>query len=213
MGPLVLTDLPSDSHPHADARPDSPRPLTLDPNFGTLTWRLQPHPHSQPRPSPHPHSLPSPLQRGWGLVGRKFGVGNWAFQFGRPISHPKSRGLLRCPPIRLCSAYAMSHSLFLVSATFPTAKSATSKPTMHQPPPPPPVPSCCPSLLPRMNQFAVSKPNLSVVWMCFASVFSCLDLADRGGGGGVGGVHPSPRATPPGDHGAGSGGEVVFVFQ
>ena len=74
---------------------------------------------------------------GWGdLVGRKFGVGNLAFQFGRQISHAKSRAFLLCPPIPLCFACSTSHSLFLPSTKFPTARFITAKLTRHPPPPP-----------------------------------------------------------------------------
>ena len=78
-------------------------------------------------------------------MGRKFDVGNLAFQFGCQFSHAKSRGFLLCPPIPLCLACPMSHSLFLASAKFPTAKFTTATLTRHQIPPPP---SCAP--LPRL---------------------------------------------------------------
>ena len=70
-------------------------------------------------------------------MGRKFGVGNLAFQFGCQISHTKSRGFLLCPPTLLCFACTMSPSLFLASAKFPTAKFPTAKLTMHHIPPHP----------------------------------------------------------------------------
>ena len=70
---------------------------------------------------------------GGGLVGRWLRVGNLAFQ----IFHAKSRGVLHCPPVPLCFACPMSHSLFLASAKLPTAKL-----TRHQSPPPPR--SCAP---------------------------------------------------------------------
>ena len=58
----------------------------------------------------------------WGggdLVGRKFGLGNLAFQVGRKISHAKSRRFLLCPPVPLCCACSMSYSLFLLPPNFP----------------------------------------------------------------------------------------------
>ena len=73
------------------------------------------------------------LHRGRGIWwGRAFGAGNLAFQVGHQISHAKSRGFLLRPPIPLCLACSMPHSLFLASAKLTTAKL-----TRHQPPPPP----------------------------------------------------------------------------
>ena len=78
---------------------------------------------------------------GGGLVGRKCGEGNLAFQFGCQISHAKSRGFVLSPPIPFCFACSMSHSLFLACAKFPMAKFITAQLTRHQSPPPPP-PGC-----------------------------------------------------------------------
>ena len=50
---------------------------------------------------------------GGGLAGCQFGLGNLAFRFGRHISRAKPRGFLLRPPIPLCFAGSMSHSLFL----------------------------------------------------------------------------------------------------
>ena len=69
--------------------------------------------------------------------GRRFGVGDLAFRFGRQILRTKSKGFLLCPPIPLCFACSMSPSLFLASAKFHRAKL-----TRHQSPPPPPVYGC-----------------------------------------------------------------------
>ena len=59
---------------------------------------------------------------GGALVGRKFGAGHPAFQFGCQIFHAKSRGFRLCLPIPLCLACAMSHFFLLASTKFPTAK-------------------------------------------------------------------------------------------
>ena len=73
------------------------------------------------------------VTRGGGgdLVGCALFVGNLAFQIGGQVSHAKSRGFLPCPPIPLCFACSMSHSLVFASAKFPTVKS-----TRHHTPPP-----------------------------------------------------------------------------
>ena len=68
-------------------------------------------------------------------MGRKFGVGNLAFPFGRQISHASSGGFLPCPPNPLCFAFLMSHSLLLASDNFPITNFTTAKLTRHPPPP------------------------------------------------------------------------------
>ena len=72
--------------------------------------------------------------RGGDSVGRKFGAGILAFQCGRQISHAKSRGFLPGPPIPLCFACSMPHSLSLLPPIFPQPNLSTPNWT---PPPPP----------------------------------------------------------------------------
>ena len=57
-----------------------------------------------------------------GLVGRRFGVGNLAFQFGRQTTHTESRGFRLCPPVPLCFACSMSHFCSLLPPNFPQPK-------------------------------------------------------------------------------------------
>ena len=80
-----------------------------------------------------------PTGGGGGGVG---GIG-WAATFVWEIRRfhlaAKPRGFLLCPPICLCFACSMSHSLFLASVKFPTANCTTAKWTRHQVPPPPPA--------------------------------------------------------------------------
>ena len=80
-------------------------------------------------------------------MGRKFGVKNLAFEFGRQTSHPKSRGFLLCPPTPLCFACTMSHAFFLAYTKFTT----TNLTRHHQIPPPPPVPASLPDAYANMR--------------------------------------------------------------
>ena len=68
-------------------------------------------------------------------MGCKFGLGNWAFQFGRQTARANSRDILLCPPLPVCFACPVSHSLFLASK-FLTAKVTTAKRLGTNPPPP-----------------------------------------------------------------------------
>ena len=62
-------------------------------------------------------------------------------RFNLAAKLPTSGGFLLCPPIPLCFACPMSHSVFLAFAKCPAAKFTAAKLTRHQIPPPPFVPS------------------------------------------------------------------------
>ena len=90
--------------------------------------------------------------------GLNFGVGNLALQFGRQVSQAKSRGFLLCPPLPLCFARSMSHSLSLASAKF-AHRQIYHRQIDEAPNPPPPPPLYHPNTWRFWWSGSVARPS------------------------------------------------------